>query len=109
MSNSHNDPHLELLTSTLTCWRERLPQGGTIDEFAQAEVAARWRAGHTDHQQPTDRASWSNREYARLYMLSMELANFHLLRIAEPPQIGAPVRFRPVAPWYQTPRKETAL
>lgn len=105
MSNSHSDPHLELLTSTLTCWRERLPQGGTIDEFARGEIAARWRAGHTDGKQPTDREAWANREYTRLYLLSMELANYHLLRIAEPPQIGVPVRFRPVAPWYQ--RKET--
>lgn len=92
---------IEALTATLERWRSLCPEGATIDQFARQEIARKWRAGETDGQEPADRVSWANREYARLYMLSLELA-FRFLLKATLPEQGKPTVFVPVAPWFTT-------
>lgn len=102
---STSNAHMADLTTTLEWWQARHTAGCTIDSFCREEIARQWRMGEHPEVNASNRVEWANREYLRLYLLSMELANFFLLRIAEPPQMGVPTVFRPVAPWYQA--KET--
>lgn len=94
----------EALAAALYLWRSRHPHGATIDHFARREIETMHTHGEQsfrlDH--PGEREA-AEREYCRLYCISIELANRGLLVAGA----GSPTRFTPIKPWFEAPAKTT--
>jgi len=88
------------LTWMLQVWRDFYPTGASIDTVARACVKL---------QEEVVLGAMSNwareREYQRVYMLSVQLANFGLLFASAP---GTPLVYRPTQPWYEAIEPEPA-
>lgn len=82
----------EACAAALQLWRERHSLGATIDQFAREEIETIHLNGEQSFRldQPGERAA-AEREYCRLYCISIELANRGLLVAGA----GSPTRFTP--------------
>ena len=85
-------PEMSALTWMLRVWQSEFPQGASIDTVARRCVEQSAAA----FGEPVK--GMKNDEYQRVYMLSIELANFGLLFAPAP---RAPLVYRPARLWYE--------